>query len=157
MNYVGIHFFVEPHIKKFLFQSIVDPKSGRLIIDRKKDPLISTILCLFLQKKKDFHMHNHSRSQIKSFSTIEIYINREYIYRFGVFQSPKDFNRFNSIIHSIFLEKLHSYVFAANTYSRVSVSRAIVDFCSLFDIDDDDVNIDSLVRQYYRIEDKKLA
>lgn len=152
MSYCNVTIYCQPHVVKFI-QNYKGFKESPVIIDNRENFMVSSLMRFFIMKKRNFH-NSYKRPKCinQSYMPTEIRLNKELWKNDLLFVHPSDFVRLNNIIHGFFMAKLESYYVAAKTYQSEKKSNIeiILDFCSLYEIDDEDVNVDSLLRQLYR-------
>lgn len=146
---------VKPHIKKYIdhhanFQD-------KFVVNSKNNvnsTLISNVIKMFICYKTKFYATNSKNLySLDGFVPTTIYISTAFFYRFGGFISNSDHSKLNKMIDCIFRQNLYHYVGAAKIYSSTTYINAISDFLSQYDINDDDIDIDSLLRDIHRRTD----
>lgn len=147
--------FVKPHVRKFLL-SASSNHANKLIIDNRKNPsasVVSPIILLFLAKKRAFYRHSAQENKCKidnSFVPLTILLSMSAFNRFGALIRDCDHLRINNMFDEIFRNMLFSFVVASRLYGKASTIDSILDFCSMYDITEEDVQAETLRRDLYR-------
>jgi hypothetical protein len=146
---MNVKIYCKPHVAKFI-NCFGDENTKKIVVDQSDNFLFSTIIRLYLMKKRYFYYNHSNHTLPENYTPVEIYINNNIITDSGMFFSPIDHKRLNKIIDRIFKEKLKSYVQAARQYSQKTLIEIVLDFLDIYDINDNEIIPESLVRYLFR-------
>lgn len=153
-NHVKVNLFCKPHVAKFIQYNSSCPDA--FIVDSKTPSgrTISNIIRMFLCNKRKFYRQRVFEKQlhnaIDGFVEINVYVSTYMFKEIGAFISDYEHVLFNRIADGVFREKLYSHVMAAKMYSNITYIESISDFLSMYDISEDEIDIDTLVRDFQR-------
>lgn len=139
---VVIHFPVERHVYKYLQYHV-----GEKLIVRKKNYFGSITLDMFSVTDSKY-------KELPDSLSYPVEISEDFLNRYGIYQGKICNNKFNNLIDHMFRQELMSYIRIAFYPKSESIEGALKEFLFHFNINDEDLNYESLLK-YVRRNFKK--
>lgn len=136
---------VAPHVKKFLTVSF-----GKIYHVSSVDLLGMMLIPLFskeikINKKSDTNLTDSIKSNIYTIS-----ISYEYFERQGCYLSHDQIRMIGRTFDKYFREMLYTHMLVYSKNHPKKQKKCIVDFCETYGIDVEDIDPDTLYRDFYR-------
>ena len=138
---------VAPHVKKFLSSSI-----GEKYSVSQDDFLGMMITPLFTKKQK---IHRRELSDSKKTVFYEMSISYEYFEKQGCFLSLEQHRLIGRMLDKYFRDMLYNHVLIYVSKHPGSHKKAIVDFCESFQITVEDIDPETLYKDFYRKKSRR--
>ncbi|MFN7013537.1 MAG: hypothetical protein ACK4ON_04600 [Bacteroidia bacterium] len=135
---VVIHFPVERHVYKYLQYHV-----GEKLVVRKKNYFGSIALDMFSVKDRAYKELNNSLSYPVEFS-------EDFLKRYSIYEGKICNNKFNNLIDQMFRQELMSYIRISVYPKNGSKEGALKDFLFHYNICDEDINYESLLKYINR-------
>jgi hypothetical protein len=151
---------IKPHLKKYLCAKLKS-SSDKIVISTKDRTNFSLYVNECLQRKRNYY-YNYNTKEIDKFveslngSKVTLLLNTISSEKGGIFLNNEKIFYINQFLNNNFLSEMFCFIETQKKfYPRVVVVYAIDDFLSQYDVNEDDIPRESLVRTYNRKNNTK--
>lgn len=135
---VIVHFPVERHVYKYLQKCI-----GEKMIVSKKDIFGNLVLDMMAKKDHDINVINGEL-------TYCVEISEDYMNRYGICINEKIKRKFNSYMDKMFRKEMITHVAIMSRKAEKMKEPALREFLFYYNIDEDDIKFETLVKYLQR-------
>ena len=142
------HIPVSKHVYKYLVATV---GSENYEVNRW-DSLGAIILSLLGKTPGDLRLSKKDHEKV-----FNIKISSHHYLASGMFIDIKSGQLFNRLIDNLFRENMYTYVVLVKKYHSEKYTEGIKEYCKAFNINEDDIKLETLFKDFGRKKDKYLS